>query len=186
MKTIKLITEDSYLKGYNEFGKLCCHIPINGAPVLEGIDLLPPFSRHQENDVEQLSSEYSAAELSIYPDKSSEFTDDEINILKAVIKAHSYRGFKKGYNKAREVFIKRIEEEILNNPYYKDSPRLKEGAMIVKVMLESTNQYPTAFECEMVDFEVDMGLGEECVEYGQYPKTTTINGHIVWVGKYIY
>jgi hypothetical protein len=39
----------------------------------------------------------------------------------------------------------------------------------------------------MVDFEVDMGLGEECIEYGQYPKTTTnLEDQKVLVGKYIY
>ena len=46
---------------------------------------------------------------------------------------------------------------------------------------------PVAFECEMVDFEVDMGLGEECVEYSQYPKTTTNSqGLSQWVGEYVY
>ena len=49
------------------------------------------------------------------------------------------------------------------------------------------SKIPIAFECEIVDFEVDMGLGEECIEYGQYPKKiTNSEGITEWLGKYIF
>ena len=47
-----------------------------------------------------------------------------------------FYGFNAGYNKAKETLytdlINWIDNEILLNPYYKDSARLKEGVTIVK------------------------------------------------------
>jgi hypothetical protein len=57
----------------------------------------------------------------------------------------------------------------------------------IKKMAKDWPKLPIAFECEMVDFEVDMGLGEECIEYGQYPKKiTNSEGRTEWVGTYIF
>lgn len=67
-----------------------------------------------------------------------------------------------------------------------DSPIL-EGVPLLPPLEEGVFVLPTHFEFEMVDFEVDMGLGEKCIEYGQYPKTTTNSqGQVVACGKYIY
>jgi hypothetical protein len=41
-----------YLNAY-KCKKLISHLPLNGAPVLEFVPLLPPYSRHQENGVEE-------------------------------------------------------------------------------------------------------------------------------------
>jgi hypothetical protein len=35
------------------YKKITAHLPLNNSPVLEGVDLLPPYSRHQENGVEE-------------------------------------------------------------------------------------------------------------------------------------
>ena len=57
-----------------------------------------------------------------------------------------------------------------------------------KTVMDTLNnilKLPIAFECEMVDFKVEMRLGQECIEYGKYLKTTTNSqGQTVWVGTY--
>jgi hypothetical protein len=44
-------------RGYHNFtqsdAKITAHLPLNNSPILEGVDLLPPYSRHQENGVEE-------------------------------------------------------------------------------------------------------------------------------------
>jgi hypothetical protein len=35
------------------YKKIRAHLPLNNSPILEGVDLLPPYSRHQENGVEE-------------------------------------------------------------------------------------------------------------------------------------
>jgi hypothetical protein len=54
-------------------------------------------------------------------------------------------GYVEGYNKAKETLytdlINWIDNEILLNEQYKDSPRLKEGATMVKVHIQSLKQH---------------------------------------------
>ena len=57
---------------------------------------------------------------------------------------HRRFGFIAGYNKAKETLytdlINWIDNEILLNPYYKDSSRLKEGVSMVKIHIQSLKQ----------------------------------------------
>jgi hypothetical protein len=165
MKTIKLITEDSYLKGYNEFGKLCCHIPLNGAPVLEGVDLLPPIE-----DVEQLANIFS--------------NGFQLHLKLETVKALR-EGFILGYNKAKDKY--KYTEGDMRKAYEAAFVEAKKGCAIpyFDLYIQSIHQYPKAFQCEM---EYKFPNGREYIQPTPdlIPKTTTINGHIVWVGKYIY
>ncbi len=151
--------------------KILAHLPLNKATIISDKDLLPPIEI--EDDVNELA-EFHVSDLDWDTD------DYEKNCAKI--------SFIEGYNKARKVFISKIEKEILNNPYYKDSPRLKEGAMMVKVMLDFIYQYPTEFECEV---EKDYLYNEDGDKYGlpihptNKPKTITTAQGIQWVGKYI-
>lgn len=151
--------------------KIISHLPLNGSPILEGVDLLPPYNK--EYDIEELFNNTWLGEKVCY--------NSDIGI-----------SFKEGYNKAREVFISKIEKQILNNSYYNDSPRLKEGAMMVKVMLESTNQYPTEF---ISDDEISHGgsgtystdlmdIGVSNLKPIKVPRTITTAQGVQWVGKY--
>lgn len=62
------------------FRKITTHLPLNNSPILQGVDLLPPFE--QEDDVEKLAKEFFKPELP-YQKKELE-----------------WNGFIKGYNKA--------------------------------------------------------------------------------------
>lgn len=156
-KIMKYNTDEHLAYDSYAVKKIIAHLPLNGSPILQGVDLLPPYSRHQEDGVE----EYAQSCNQLY-------------------KEWLVTGYKSGYNKAREKY-KYTEEDMrkaISHAYKQARPDTEYEPSPLFY------QYPTEFECEMVDFEVDMGLGEECVEYGQYPKTITTAQGVQWVGKY--
>ena len=173
--------------------KIIAHLPLNNSPILEGVDLLPPL----EDEVEELAK--------------SAFTHPDFGKYKIGSTAY-YNGYKEGYNKAKEKYddvLKWIDDAILLNPYYNDSPRLKEGALMVKVKLQSLSQpkMPVGFECEIEYFymasrmfykDADWvkcnkdqyeSIREEiptCPLKKVHKEISTPEGHTRWVGKYIY
>jgi len=156
-----------------EWAKIIAHLPLNGAECLEGVDLLPPL----EDEVEKLADELW---------KKPNYRNNNPPYLYNL-------GVKDGYNKAKEKY-KYTEEDIRKaitmacEQYlvkYTDNDYDFEEDEIIQSLQQP--KYPIGFEMVMVDFEVDMGLGEECIQYGQYPKTTTnLEDQKVLVGKYIY
>lgn len=154
------------------WAKIIAHIPLNNSPILEGVDLLPPL----EDEVEKLSADY---------------TEEWCGKRKVDVYIHD--AFKGGYNKAKEKY-KYTDEDLRNViELARKFPYIKKGEIKFDTtedeIIQSLQQpkYPIGFEMVMVDFEVDMGLGEECIQYGQYPKTTTnLEDQNVLVGKYIY
>lgn len=143
---------------------------LNGAPKLDDIHLLPTIGEDEEmlaflyNPVKKLDAEFIR------------------------------RAFVEGYKVCKRRF--KYEESDMNAAMIEVASRISEALDaeenvdikyddVVRSVVEKKR--PIAFECEMVEFEVDMGLGEECVEYGKYPKTeTSFNDDTVLVGKYIY
>lgn len=178
MKTIKLITEYSYLKGYDEDGKLCCHLPLNNSPILKGVDLLPPLENDKEVWEKGLENEINKLPYTKHLD-DGQYNDGQL--------AGFELGAIWGYNKAKEKY--KYTEEDIYKAYLAGMKFVGEDKGSYKEFIQSLQQskIPVAFECEMVDFEVDMGLNEECIEYSQYPKTT-INSedNTQWIGEYIY
>jgi len=155
--------------------KIICHLPINNSPIISDLDLLPPLE--QEDDVEKLAEQW-------FDNANTERWGGET------------KGFIEGYNKAKEKYdelLKWIDTEILLNPHYKDSPRLREGASMVKVKLQSLSQpkLPVTFKCATIDEAVrnegeDIN-GKNAFRYEPQLKTTTNSqGQTVWVGEYIY
>jgi len=68
-------------------------------------------------------------------------------------------------------------------PLLPDVPPLEDLPLLPPI---KQPKLPVAFNCEMVEFEVDMGLGEECIEYGQYPKTISTPNGEQWIGEWVY
>ena len=158
---------------------IVAHLPLNGYGILEGVPLLPPFE--VEDNVEKMAKNATK----IYVNEREKQT--------------VYLEFINGYNKAKEKY-KFTEEDVLGaieigfeigKSFNDDEPNVGLGWLVHQkdnyIQSLSQPKTPTHFQFEMVDFEVDMGLGEECIEYGQYPKTTTNSqGQTQVVGRYIY
>jgi hypothetical protein len=187
--------------------KIIAHLPLNGSPILEGVDLLPPCSRHQEDGVEELGElESEVHGWGIYASQSEQYA----------IK-HAYIN---GYNKAREKY-KYTEDDVVHllhktaRKYFQEGREYKGNMAIAGDplhgvrrelinMVQSLHQYPTEFECEMEyyyhsspKYYHDAGF-VKCDE-SQYniirktipecetkiePKTITTAQGVQWVGKY--
>lgn len=150
--------------------KIIAHLPLNGASVIEGVDLLPSL----EDEVEKLAKEYYQKYL-LSPHHGDGTKQDYIDCVKF------------GYNKAKEKY-KYTEEDL--KKAIEISKDIKYVTFSIDEIIKSLQQpkYPVAFECEMMNFTgISTELGEECIEYIQRPKTiTNSQGETVLEGKYIY
>ena len=143
--------------------KIIAHLPLNDSPILEGVDLLPPL----EDEVVKLAVQ-------------------EVGIDNSIYNISDHESFIKGYNKAKEKY--EYTEKDLKKAI-EISKDIKYVTFSIDEIIQSLQQpkYPVAFECEMVGFEVDMGLGDDCINYGQYRKTIiNSQGKAVLGGTYIY
>jgi len=177
--SVGFIDDDIYYnERKDEFKKIISHLPLNNSPILEGLDLLPSL----EDDIEKLAEEYANTK------SSSEIFRD----------VHQ-KDFTEGYNKHTEKY-KYTKEQMfrmfsygmglkgaIKSKFIEDKPVGEIFDELIIKLEKAKAKMPVGFKCNMVDFEVDMGLGEECIEYSQYPKTTTNSqGLTQWVGEYIY
>jgi len=152
----------------SDYKKIIAHLPLNGSPILEGVDLLPPYSRHQEDGVEELA--YNSCQYSDVESYSCEV------------------GFIKGYNKAREKY-KYTEEDVWKAIVISKSPNEYGDYLTINDIIQSLHQYPTEFVCEM---EYDCCkryvncIGCDATEdmINLRPKTITTAQGVQWVGKY--
>lgn len=150
--------------------KIIAHLPLNNSPILEGVDLLPPFSRHQEDGIRSLARE--------------QFPNDG-----TVDSSYLTRGFIKGYNKAKEKY-KYTEEDMkiaIQQAFLSGVERLEDFEKVEKMTLENIQsltqpKMPVEFECEMDCTLVGLNLADKCT----VKITTTSECHCQLVGKYIY
>jgi hypothetical protein len=170
------IIDDDFLYNARKdwFKKIIAHLPLNGSPILEGVDLLPPYSRHQEDGVEEAEKAFT------------EVLDSETKqVYDKILLDATEHGFIVGYNKAREKY--KYTEKDIRKAIDMATTSKHDSTLIffnAEEIIQSLHQYPTEFECEMKYFEVDMGLGEECIEHGQIPQKITTAQGVQWVGKY--
>ena len=155
------------------YKKIIAYLPLNNSPVLEGVDLLPPYSRHQEHGVE----EYAESCNQLY-------------------KEWLITGYKSGYNKAKEKY-KYTEEDIrvaidmARNDKRKviDTKGLEYLFSLQEdEIIQSLQQpkMPVAFECEMKQKSVNGSIPVNQEWEYEPKKTTNPQGQTEWVGKYIY
>jgi hypothetical protein len=156
--------------------KVIAHLQLNDSPILEGVDLLPPFSRHQEDGIEGLADLEYDIQLASYENDTSDNPFDFSHYLKS--------GFITGYNKAKEKY-KYTEEDI--RMAVRDGSAMgevndEEYEEYVKWIIQSLSQpkMPVAFECDVKSFEQEYRIPIREV------RITTPEGHTQWVGKYIY
>jgi hypothetical protein len=157
-------TKDGVTKTY----KIIYHLPLNNAPILEGVPLLPPLEDETRKLALEMGEDYFSNEL---------FADY----------------FTIGYNKAKEKY-KYTEEDLrkcwkacldFNKPAGSDS------GINLEDFIQSLQQpkYPVAFECEMVTPYTDGYADDRVRRFYGVPEAKTITnsqGLTQLVGKYIY
>lgn len=159
----------TYLTDLLDCKLVIAHLPLNGSPILEGVDLLPPLE--EKEDIQKLFPTHIKG------------TEDECNNL--------YR--QEGYNKAKEKY--KYTEEDIRKAFLKGVSITGEGYNaeyaqgndpdIECVFGEEADKFiqslsqpkmPIGFERELVNI---MGKGEPVTE-------RNLQGHTQWVGTYIY
>ena len=159
--THKTITTDNYILIVDENEKPIAHLPLNQAPILEGVDLLPPL----EDDVERLAKNFA--------------NDSAITNYEEGINVGKYQGFISGYNKAKEKY-KYTKEDIKSAIHFgvTHSETIKRGCKDLSEFIQSLSKpkMPIMFKRELA---IIMGKGEPIIERNP-------QGHKLWVGKWIY
>lgn len=169
----------------NSCKKIISHRALNGAPILEGVNLLPLL----DEEIPKLS-----------------LSEEEINQLtfdgKSFI-SHAHVYHRVGYNIAREKYNltleKLIDMYIEKTGYGMDmwSKEENETMSTVADIIQSINQpkLPISFECEVEPKFKNIGSTKEIKgsgskiknKYAGNPKTIiNAKGRTEWVGKYIY
>jgi hypothetical protein len=181
----KCVVDDSeYWSNRKDYKKLIAHRPLNNAPYIDGVDVLPPNWRDSgdKDDVEQLAEEHAEHQFKGISDRTSMF--------------ECKNDFKSGYQEAREKY-KFTEEDMLQAAKYgyefRDTTSFPEHNFEdscinnTKQWLKSRQQpkYPIAFESVDIDVHQDTGLHLKKV--GTEPdKITNSEGRIEWVGEWVY
>lgn len=155
--------------------KIIAHLPLNGAPYLEGVDVLPEI----EDEVDSLSHKW------VFETNSHNWSNNDDSA------GDNYGSFKAGYNKAKEIY-KYTEKDIKkairfgfdvgfcsNSDNKSKRLGLSEGEFI-----QSLNQpkIPVAFECEIDITKHNMQFQ---TKYGIKTIINTV-GRTEWVGTYIF
>ncbi len=150
--------------------QVIAHLPLNNAPILEGLPLLPPL----ENEVEKLANKWAI--------DNSDITMESNSALN--------KGFKGGYNKAKEKY-KYTEEDLRKAMSMYKGAFTKAIVYTQEQIIQSLQQpkMPVAFECEKVTIwtrNADRNV-PTLDDFDYVPKTiTNSQGQTQLVGTYIY
>jgi hypothetical protein len=160
------------------WSKVIAHLPLNDSPILEGVDLLPPYSRHQEDGLDELAQEW-VFDINGHKWSNNDDTGGD-----------NYGSFKAGYNKAKEKY-KYTEKDMVRAIDMARDLDVKDGLTdykySIKDILEFHSDYPTEFECEMEPYTVGEMSSFPRRMFGTVdykPKTITTAQGIQWVGVY--
>ncbi len=175
----ELIKRENYLLIVDDSKKTIAHLPLNGAPVLEGVDLLPPI----EGEAGELANIFSNG-FQLY------LSLDMVGALR--------EGFVSGYNKAKEKY-KFTEEDLMEamlqiSEYYadnlnKDMDGHKKSLDIIQSLQQT--KMPVGFECDMEmcennDVVFEDGSFNKSPYRLEKKKIKNLEVQTVWVGKYIF
>lgn len=159
----------NYLTDLSECKLVLAHLPLNNAPYLEGVDVLPeiklPSYNLEANDMESYIREIN-------------------NLDKCV-------GFIDGYNKSKETF-KYTKEDMINAIQFGRGMELWKEEEQIEKYLKSIHT-PIYFECDM-EYQINNEVGNDGFEFNSSstypppkPKTiTTLDGRTQWVGNYLF
>jgi len=163
----------------SDYKKIIAHLPLNGSPILEGVDLLPPY--HQQDGLDDAVIRFKESWIKLG------VTDFELS------------AFSEGYNKAREKYKYTEKDMVMAIDMARDvdvKDGLTDYKYSIKDILEYHSDYPIDFECstewvnskgkKSEDF-TDVALYDESTKQFDailIPKTITTAQGVQWVGKY--
>jgi hypothetical protein len=168
-------------------GVIIAHLPLNGSPILEGVDLLPPYFRHQEDGLD---------EFELFLNREVEFNLCPKDIIERI------KWYYQTYFKPKEKY-KYTEEDVVHllhktaRKYFQEGREYKGNMAIagdplhgvrreLMNMVQSLHQYPTEFECEIETTwarNTDRNTPTKD-DFDYKPKTITTAQGVQWVGKY--
>jgi hypothetical protein len=174
-----VVDDSEYWSNRKEYKKLIAHRPLNNAPHIDGLDVLPPSWRDNgdKDDVEQLAEEHAEHQFKGISDRTSMF--------------ECKNDFKSGYQEAREKY-KFTEEDMLQAAKYgyefRDTTSFPEHNFEdscinnTKQWLKSRQQpkYPIAFVTET--YHKKIGKGSIVTT----KTTTNSEGRRELVGEWVY
>lgn len=153
--------------------KIISHLPLNGEPYLDGVDVLPEIEDGSNSDLyyhKQVMNPYGTGEQS--------YTAYE-------------KGFIDGYNKFKETY-RYTEEDLRKSIEMAQKESYDEGGYLgleyePNEIIQSLNQpkLPVAFECDMKSIECPDNKPGCLVDHFGQVKITNSEGRTEWVGKYL-
>jgi hypothetical protein len=187
-KMLYMLKNESTEK-YKSVKKVISHLPLNEAPILEGVPLLPPL----ENEVEEVREQGLGAELEKLLPYMKHLDDGQYNSGQLV---GLEIGATWGYNKAKEKY-KYTEEDIrVAIDMARNGKRKVIDTKGVEYLfslqedeiIQSLQQpkMPVAFECEIFEAKDLKSVDGDWLKLGKPKTTTNPQYQTEWVGKYIY
>lgn len=174
------ITEaESYWTHRKKYKKLIAHLPLNGSPILEGVDLLAPI----DDDVTKLA-------IDCYTEGGKYGLADDTMDIEVPYFIAGYNKAKEKYNNKLKEIIMQFDLEIKKHLLMYSIEHSIHGKMcdgineIRSSILQSLHQYPTEFECEMIQLSSNESFGLDYGSSNLKPKTITTTKGIQWVGQY--
>lgn len=162
--------------------KVIAHLPLNGSPILEGVDLLSPLE--EKDEAEKLA-------LDIFPRHENWLLNSDNAATRPI--------WIDGYNQAKEKYKYTDEDLYMLAAFVTDFIAGRKGDFMTTTpknvadkFIQSLSQpkMPVGFECAM---EKDFRYNDDGEPFGfkvhnsdKIKTTTTPEGHTQWVGKYIY
>ncbi len=175
-----------YWGNKQEAKKIIAHLPLNGAPYFDGVDVLPPLSLNQTKYIKEYQQYPDGTHVCIAYSNGDWFCDCGLEgnveaeknadlILDKLNNLYTEEHLRKTIDMAREQHLVKYTDNDYEFEHTEDE--------IIKSLQQP--KYPIAFEC------VDEYVHDDTVPYpktlGTQPKTiTNSDGRREWVGKYIW
>jgi hypothetical protein len=164
-KIMKYNTDEHLAYDSYAVKKIIAHFPLNGSPILEGVDLLPPY--HQEDGLDKFE---------LFLNREVEFNFCPKDIIERI------KWYYQTYFKPKENY-KYTEEDVRKAiTMARDLEDWQDLVWVYEYdyIIQSLHQYPTEFECEMET----VPHPPPSRGFSVVPKTITTAQGIQWVGKY--
>jgi hypothetical protein len=194
-----LIVDDSDIAGYDYknfdvkdfstcFWRLKAHLPLNGSPILEGVDLLPSFENVNEIWQQGLVAELDKLPYTKHLD-DGQYNDGQMTGFEL--------GANWGYDTAKEKY-KWTDKDMRKAMAMCKGEFTKGVVYTQEQVIQSLQQpkMPVAFECELKYNKTNHASGlplsghpimDKVILQNYSPKTTVnLQNQTLWVGEYIY